>query len=114
MKSSIMLLEFYEWWLDQAMSQNPPENIKACGLCHAVEVYCGEDQDLYLSLSDEMVEQFEAEGLEWNYPFDGEWDLSGWIPCYWIEKKSGTQHKNFDRLAWVYDRLEEVQHGEEE
>ena len=114
MKSSVMLLEFYEWWLDQAMSQNPPENIRACGLCHAVEVFCGDDQELYLTLFDEMTEQFEAEGLEWNYPFYGEWDLSGWIPCYWIEKKSGTQNKNFDRLAWVYDRLEEVQHGEEE
>ena len=111
MKSSVMLLEFYEWWLDQAMSQIPPENIQACGLCHAVEVFCGDDQELYLTLSDEMTEQFEEEALEWNYPFDVDLDLPGWIPTYWIEKKTGTQHKNFHRLAWVYERLEEAKHG---
>lgn len=106
MKSSVALLDFYEWWLDQALSPEPVDSVITCGLCYNLEIYTGDDNYLYMILFDEMMDQFDDALLEVEYPFN-----DFYFRGYWVEKVAGTQHKNFNRLAWVYDRLEEAKRG---
>ena len=79
----------YAAWLDAGATHNKPFSRRS-GLCGNLTIFTEDWHPLF----DAMKSQFEAAGLDPEYPFGGE--ESYYTHCYY-----GTQHVNPYRTEWV-------------
>lgn len=113
MTSSLMLREFYLWWIGREnecvlhTTISPPYDV---GLCSSLQRWyrnaCWRDDYTDIQardLSNEMVRQFKDAGLNIYYPFNrgsGEYDFECWQEIC---------RDNPDRRAWVEARLRDME-----
>ncbi len=85
-----------QWWLAEATSEKPHEDVKTFGLCSSISWNCPDMQG-----TGELSALLDAEFGELNaaYPFG--------MNRYSSDSFEGTQHLNPDRLAWVRRQLGE-------
>lgn len=87
-----MLKAFYQAyaaWLDAGAPSLEPFS-RHSGLCGNLTRFT----DDWHPVLDEMVAQFKAAGLDYEYPFSSEDD-------YYVQCHYGTQHLNTERIEWV-------------
>lgn len=87
---SEQLKEFYKAyaaWLDAGAPQCFPFK-RHDGLCHNLSNWSDYDEEL----SEELLDQFDDAGLDWEYPFDDHWT-----------KYSADDYKHLNpaRVSWV-------------
>lgn len=109
-KSTPVLLEFYKAWLEAAEAPDADSDEhfifrNGMGLCGNLEMWCDEyydEEDVEANAAYCcMKEQFESIGLSSIYPF-GEME-------YNEAAYADTQHKNARRLAWVRNRIKDME-----
>jgi len=93
---SPQLRSFLQWWLHDATSEHPSDDVKYYGLCTNVWRYSGCNDKLKKELKQLLIKS----GLEWAFPFEGN-------QAYNNDKNNGSMHLRPARLAWVRKQLEE-------
>lgn len=98
------LKDFFEWWLEEATSENPCHGVTICGLCANLTDWCA-DNDLSPSQFEEQLDALLLEEAENNdcdngYPF-------GYFE-YQQRQSEETLHLDEKRLAFVRRMIEEL------
>lgn len=104
MKQSKEIIQFYRE-IDQWIKAGCLRNVvfqKSIGLCDSVTWWTGDD-DLLESMTDELVEQFKAAGLDVRYPFGDD---------YIERSEERTMYQCPKRLQWIADRIADADEQE--
>lgn len=108
-KSSAQLHAFYKAYA-KALEDGCWINLagRHAGLCQNLFMWLmGKDLnfDHFRNIEREMHKQFNAAGLSYVFPFNPDND------DYQGEAKAHTCHLNPQRIAWVFDRIQDVEEG---
>lgn len=100
MKSSELLLGFYQWWLKSDSITT------SSGLCTNLAIYTNHKQTPdheYRRVESEMKDQFMQAGLDLSFPFNEDQE------DYFMESHLSSCPYNPHRVQWVQDRIKDME-----